>query len=84
MRNGLERFAAEALSRAGIQFEEQKTFQLFPAFHTNNTVIERIGKGALLRIKSKSNQDMVFTPDFIGDTWIMETKGLRRPDFDLR
>jgi len=82
--NGLERFASEALKRAGIQFEEQKTFELFPAFHTHNTVIEKIGKGRYLRIKKKNNQDMVFTPDFIGEDWIMETKGLRRPDFDLR
>jgi hypothetical protein len=67
MRNGLERFAAEALTKEGLQFEYEKSYELFPSFAVKLTAIERIGKSKVLKLKKQSYQNIVFTPDFIGD-----------------
>lgn len=67
MRNDLERFCAKSLERAGLQFEYEKTFELFPAFSTNIVCIERPGKSRYLKQKADKYLNMKFSPDFVGD-----------------
>ena len=75
-RSPLETRTAAALREAGIEFEyEPKSFILQPGF--SYTAVER---GEVKHIL----QPITYKPDFVGDYWIIETKGLRSPDFDMR
>lgn len=84
MRNPLEAFCSEVLIKAGLDFEYEKSYELFPAFTPNIIAIERKGKSKILKTRQNKYQNIIFSPDFVGDGWIVETKGIRRPDFDLR
>ncbi|RTL05075.1 DUF1064 domain-containing protein [Candidatus Dependentiae bacterium] len=76
MKSPLEERTFKRLTEAGLKFEyEGVTFVLQPSF-----ALESIESGK----KIKKVRDVKYTPDFIGDTWIIETKGHRTPVFDLR
>jgi hypothetical protein len=55
---------------------------LSPQFSFEGDVYE--GRGRQLVKKRKLVLPITYKPDFVGSNWIMEVKGHRRPDFDLR
>jgi hypothetical protein len=70
--SGLERYMYMALKKAKIKAKyEGETFVLLAGFHFDNEVYERI-----LPIK--------YTPDFIGEDFIIETKGRANESFPMR
>lgn len=62
-----------------IKYEyEQHTFVLLPAFTFS---AHRSVDGRKI---SNSIRQITYTPDFVGDKWIIETKGIKTPDFMLK
>jgi len=76
--SGLERYMYMALKKAKIRSKyEGETFVLLNGFHLDNEVYERQSNGKrILPIK--------YTPDFIGDNFIIETKGRANESFPMR
>lgn len=75
----LEGKAATLLSEAGLNFKyEPVTFTFQEGFKGDNISIEE-GK-----LCSLANRAITYTPDFVGDIWIMETKGMITPDFSIK
>ena len=83
-RSPLESFCWEQLEKAGIEFEYEKSYELFPPFTFNGVSIEKTTKKKELHIKRNQHLDIKFTPDFVGKEWVLEVKGHRTADFDLR
>lgn len=83
VRNNLEKFAWDVLVREGIDFEyEPYSFVLSPSFTSESVFIEHVPKS--FQLKTPKVLPITYKPDFVGDGWLMETKGLRRPGFDVR
>lgn len=84
--SGLEVYCYKALEKAGLQFEYTKTtFVLIQPFVFGRDSYEPDKKrGLLLTKKSPNLQSIKYTPDFVGDTWIIETKGRQNESFPLR
>lgn len=83
VRNNLEKFAWDTLTKEGIDFKyEPYSIELSPAFVLSAAFIEHEPK----KFRQKTNKvlSITYKPDFVGDKWLMETKGLRRPGFDVR
>lgn len=82
----LEVYCYRALQNAGLNFEYTKhTYVISEAFTCIGDSYEpdkRKGDG--LYLKSKKLQSIKYTPDFVGDTWIIETKGLQNESFPFR
>jgi hypothetical protein len=77
----------KALKEAGIDFKyEGVTFELMPSFIFENVSIERQsnGKGDFTNRGLKKILNLKYTPDFVGDTFIIETKGRANESFPLR
>ena len=76
--SGLERYMYMALKKAKIKAKyEGETFVLLNGFHFENEVYERQsnGKGDYKNRGCKRILPIKYTPDFIGDNFIIETKG---------
>lgn len=84
VRSDLELFAANALEKEGIKFDYEVTVELAPPFTYKGVCVERTPGKKQMRVRNDKYQRIIYTPDFVGKDWIMETKGVRRPDFDLR
>ncbi len=74
MRNKFEKLCADLLSAQGILYEyEGQTLTLIDKFSIDSPVYQREAK------EFKRYHRMVsaikYTPDFIGDGWVIETKG---------
>jgi len=85
--SGLEKYMYKALKEAGIDFKyEGVTFELVPSFIFENVSIERQsnGKGDFINRGLKKILNLKYTPDFVGDTFIIETKGRANETFALR
>ena len=85
--SGLEKYMYKALKEAGIDFKyEGVTFELMPSFIFENVSIERQsnGKGDFTNRGLKKILNLKYTPDFVGDTFIIETKGRANDSFPLR
>ena len=85
--SGLEKYMYKALKDANIDFKyEGVTFELLPPFTFENSSIERQsnGKGDFINRGSKKVLNLKYTPDFIGETFIIETKGRANDSFPLR
>jgi hypothetical protein len=85
--SGLEKYMYKALKEAGIDFKyEGVTFELVPSFIFENISIERQsnGKGDFINRGLKKILNLKYTPDFVGDTFIIETKGRANETFALR
>jgi len=84
--SNLEVYCYKALQKAEIAFKYvPTTFTLIPAFDFIGTSYEsdkRVGK--LLNPKSSKMQSIKYTPDFVGDGWIIETKGAQTDVFNMR
>ena len=66
----------------GLEFKyEGKTFELQPSFLCELNIKE--WKGAK-RVNINKIRPITYTPDFVGDSWIIETKGHRTNEFNLK
>jgi len=77
----------KALQDAGIRCEYEKyTFELLPSFTFENDCYERQsnGKGDFINRGLKKVLNIKYTPDFIGEDFIIETKGRANESFPLR
>jgi hypothetical protein len=85
--SGLERYMYMALKKAKIKAKyEAETFVLLAGFHFENEVYERQtnGKGEYKNRGSKRILPIKYTPDFIGEDFIIETKGRANESFPMR
>jgi hypothetical protein len=85
--SGLEKYMYKALKEAGIHCEYEKhTFELMPAFLFENDCIERQSnsKGDYINRGNKKVLNLKYTPDFVGEDFIIETKGRANDSFPLR
>jgi hypothetical protein len=85
--SGLERYMYMALKKANIKaVYEGETFVLVDGFHFENEAYERQanGKGEFINRGSKKILPIKYTPDFIGDGFIVEVKGRANDSFPLR
>jgi hypothetical protein len=85
--SGLEKFMYKSLKDAKIDFRyEGESFELLPAFQFNNECYERQsnGKSDFINRGKKKVLNIKYTPDFIGNDFIIETKGRANESFPLR
>ena len=85
--SGLERYMYMALKKAKIKAEyEGEQFVLVEGFNLPNECYERQsnGKGEYRNRGSKKVLPIKYTPDFIGDGFIIETKGRANESFPMR
>ena len=85
--SGLEKYMYKALKEAKIKSKyEGETFVLLDGFYFENEVYERQsnGKGELVNRGCKRILPIKYTPDFIGDDFIIETKGRANESFPIR
>ena len=85
--SGLEKYMYCALKKAKIKNKyEGETFVLLAGFHFENEVYERCsnGKGDYKNRGCKRILPIKYTPDFIGDDFIIETKGRANESFPMR
>ena len=86
-KSGLEAYMYTALKEAGIkaQYEGVK-YELTPSFDFKNKCYERQAnsKGEFKDRSSKKIRGIKYTPDFIGDNFIIECKGRPNESFPLR
>lgn len=85
--SGLERYMYMALKKAKIKSRyEGETFVLLNGFHFENECYERQanGKGEYVNRGTKRILPIKYTPDFIGDDFIIECKGRANESFPMR
>ena len=85
--SGLEKHMYIALQKAKIRSKyEGETFVLLAGFHFENEVYERQanGKGEYKNRGEKRILPIKYTPDFIGEDFIIETKGRANESFPMR
>lgn len=85
--SGLERYMYMALKKAKIRSKyEGETFVLINGFHFENESYERQAnsKGDFTNRGSKRILPIKYTPDFIGDDFIIECKGRPNESFPIR
>jgi len=85
--SGLERYMYQALKKAKIHaLYEGATFELQEGFMFDNESFERQsnGKGDMVNRGSKKILNIKYTPDFVSDTFIIETKGRANESFPIR
>ena len=85
--SGLEKYMYMALKKSKIKAKyEGETFVLLNGFHFENEVYERQAnsKGEFINRGEKRILPIKYTPDFIGDDFIIETKGRPNESFPIR
>jgi hypothetical protein len=85
--SGLERYMYMALKKNKIKAKyEGETFTLIQGFHFPNESYERQanGKGEITNRGNKRILPVKYTPDFIGEDFIIETKGRANESFPIR
>ena len=85
--SGLEKYMYIALKKNKIKATyEGETFVLLEGFNFDNEVYERQsnGKGEYKNRGCKKILPIKYTPDFIGDNFIIETKGRANESFPMR
>ena len=85
--SGLELYMYKALKKASIKSKyEGETFVLINGFHFANESFERQanGKGIFSNRGGKRILPIKYTPDFIGENFIIETKGRANESFPIR
>lgn len=85
--SGLEKYMYICLKKEKIKFTyEGETFELLPAFNFSSECYERQsnGKGEFANRGGKKILNIKYTPDFIGEDFIIETKGRANESFPLR
>ena len=85
--SGLEKYMYQALKKAKIKADyEGRTYTLIEGFDFESSSYERQsnGKGQFVDRGNKKIQPIKYTPDFIGDDFIIETKGRANESFPMR
>ena len=85
--SGLEKYMYIALKESGLRAEyEGETFTLVPSYYFSNEAYERCanGKGEFKDRGNKKILNIKYTPDFIGDGFIIECKGRANESFPIR
>ena len=85
--SGLEKHMYILLKKEKIKFGyEVNTYELLPSFHFDNDSYERQsnGKGDFINRGNKKILNLKYTPDFEGETFVIETKGRANESFPLR
>ena len=85
--SGLEKYMYTALKKAKIKSEyEGQTYELQEGFMFDVDSYERQGngKGDMVNRGSKKILNIKYTPDFVSDTFIIETKGRANESFPMR
>jgi hypothetical protein len=85
--SGLEKYMYMVLKQNKIRAKyEGETFVLLNGFHFDNEVYERQanGKGEYINRGCKRILPIKYTPDFIGEEFIIETKGRANESFSMR
>jgi len=85
--SGLEKYMYIALKEANIHVEyEGETFTLIPSYYFSNKAYERCanGKGEFKDRGNKKILNIKYTPDFIGEDFIIECKGRANDSFPIR
>jgi hypothetical protein len=85
--SGLEKYMYIALKKAKIKAKyEGETYIIQEGFEFKNESYERQsnGKGQMINRGSKKVLPIKYTPDFIGDSFIIECKGRANESFPLR
>ena len=81
----LEKTCAVLLEEEQIPFVYEKLkFTLVPGFTYEKPSYERIGKKKKFIPQRKKVAAITYTPDFVGDGWIIETKGQRTTAFNIK
>lgn len=82
LRSPLEDFTKEALSDTGLEFAYEKdVFLLQPAFYSPHEILEWKGTK---EVKQSKIRAITYTPDFTGDGWVIEVKGHRTNEFNIK
>ena len=85
--SGLEKYMYQALKKAKIKADyEGRTYTLIEGFNFESSSYERQsnGKGQFVDRGNKKILPIKYTPDFIGDDFIIETKGRANESFPMR
>ena len=85
--SGLERYMYQALKKARIKAKyEGETYTLVNGFNFMTTSYERQsnGKGEFKDRGNKKILPIKYTPDFVGDKFIIECKGRANESFPMR
>ena len=85
--SGLERYMYQALKKARIKAKyEGETYTLIDSFNFMTTSYERQsnGKGEFKNRGNKKILPIKYTPDFVGDKFIIECKGRANESFPMR
>ena len=85
--SGLEKYMYIALKKAKIKFKyEGENFTLIESFKFNSQAHERQnnGKGEYINRGDKKVLGIRYTPDFVGEDFIIETKGRANESFPMR
>ena len=85
--SGLEKYMYMALKKAKIKAKyEGETYIIQEGFEFKNKSYERQsnGKGQMINRGSKKVLPIKYTPDFIGDSFIIECKGRANESFPIR
>jgi hypothetical protein len=86
-KSGLEMYMAKVLSENDLEFRYEPTrFSLQESFHFEGEVYERQAnsKGDYIQRGQKKVLPITYTPDFIGEGFIIETKGYANESFPLK
>lgn len=86
-KSGLEKYMHTALKSAGIHaVYEGEVFELMSPFKFPLDSYERQanGKGEMINRGNKKHQGIKYTPDFIGEGFIIECKGRANESFPIR
>tara|TARA_B110000503_G_scaffold114478_1_gene172066 strand:+ start:675 stop:1130 length:456 start_codon:yes stop_codon:yes gene_type:complete len=85
--SGLECYMYKSLKKNNIAAKyEGKSYTLLPSFVFNHESYERQtnGKGDMINRGNKKIQPIKYTPDFVGDGFIIECKGRANESFPIR
>ena len=85
--SGLEKYMYKALKQANIKNEyEGQTYTLVEGFKFETSSYERQsnGKGQFVDRGNKKILPIKYTPDFVGDGFIIETKGRANESFPIK
>ena len=85
--SGLEKYMYQALKAAKIKAKyESETYTLIDSFEFESSSYERQsnGKGQFVDRGNKKILPIKYTPDFVGDGFIIETKGRANESFPIR
>ena len=81
----LEIYMYKQLKAANIDFGyETERFDLLEGFHSPNVSFERTANKELIDRGNKKIRGMFYTPDFVSDLFVIETKGRANESFPIR